>query len=350
VQERVPSIVTFDKRKLQDVLKGYTYFRDGDVLLAKITPCFQNGKCVIAGGLLNGVGFGSTEFIVIRPALDRILPELVYHYVSREHFIKWGVECMTGSAGQQRVPISYVADYQIPLPLLDVQRQIVAELDGYRKIIEGSRQVIANYKPTIKIDPAWPMVNLNELAEINRAALDPAKEYVEGEFVYIDISSVENGTGVVSFNNHIRGIDAPSRARRVIQQGDVLLSTVRPNLRAFAYLENMPARCLASTGFAVLTPRPNKIIVRFLWLMAFEDIVLQQMVNCMGKGSYPSINQSDVKAIRIPLPPLENQRQIVAEIEVERALVESNQKLVELFEQKIQDKLAEIWGEVEETA
>ena len=119
-------------------------------MLAKITPCFQNGKCVIAGGLLNGVGFGSTEFIVIRPTIDKILPELVYHYVSRKHFIKRGMECMTGSAGQQRVPVSYVVDYKIPLPPLDVQRQIVAELDGYRKVIDGARQVISDTEQTIQ--------------------------------------------------------------------------------------------------------------------------------------------------------------------------------------------------------
>lgn len=150
VQEHVPGIIVYDKKKLRDVVKGYTYFRDGDVLLAKITPCFQNGKCVIAGGLLNGIGFGSTEFIAIRPSTDKILPELVYHYISRDHFIKRGVECMTGSAGQQRVPVSYVADYQVPLPPLDVQRAIVAELDGYRKVIEGARQVISDTERKIQ--------------------------------------------------------------------------------------------------------------------------------------------------------------------------------------------------------
>ncbi len=71
------------------------------------------------------------------------------------------------------MPVSYVADYQIPLPPLDVQRQIVAELDSYRKVIEGARLVIANYKPTIKIDPSWPRVKLGDVCKIEATLVDP---------------------------------------------------------------------------------------------------------------------------------------------------------------------------------
>jgi type I restriction enzyme M protein len=139
LEEHTVNIHAPEVRKLGDVLKGYTYFRNGDVLLAKITPCFQNGKCVIANNLLNGIGFGTTEFIVIRPKTDKLLPELVYYCVTRPAFVRRGMESMTGSAGQQRVPTNSVSVAEIPLPPLEEQERIVAELDGYRKIIEGAR-------------------------------------------------------------------------------------------------------------------------------------------------------------------------------------------------------------------
>ena len=157
VTEHVPNIVTFETRMLRDVLKGYTYFREGDVLLAKITPCFQNGKCVIARGLVNGIGFGSTEFIVIRPSPDKILPEIIYCFVSREEFVRRGVECMTGSAGQQRVPVDYVAEHRILLPPLDLQRQIVANLEAERALVDANRKLVEIFAQKIqdKLAEIW---------------------------------------------------------------------------------------------------------------------------------------------------------------------------------------------------
>lgn len=136
-------------RPLLEVLKGYTYFRDGDVLLAKITPCFENGKSGIARGLLNGIGFGSTEFIVLRPKTELILPELVYHFVSDPVFLDNGKLQMTGSAGQQRVAISFVRDYQIPLPPLEVQKHIVSELIQLRREIEQHKKQVCELETAI---------------------------------------------------------------------------------------------------------------------------------------------------------------------------------------------------------
>ena len=140
-----------DTRIIQEVVKGYTYFRDGDVLLAKITPCFENGKAGVAAGLKNGIGFGSTEFIVLRPNYERILRNLVYHFISSAKFRKRGIAYMTGSAGQQRIPASFVESYEIPLPPLEEQERIVSELEGCRKVIEGARDLISRMEAKIRV-------------------------------------------------------------------------------------------------------------------------------------------------------------------------------------------------------
>ena len=167
------------EKRLSEVSASYTYFVDNDVLLAKVTPCFENGKAGIARGLLNGIGFGSSEFYVLRPG-DQILPEWIYFCVMHPLFRDAAVAQMTGTGGLQRVPRSCVEDFQIPLPPLEVQQEIVAEIEGYQKVIDGARAVLDNYRPHIPIHPDWPMVELGEVCEIIQYGLSVPAE--NGEF------------------------------------------------------------------------------------------------------------------------------------------------------------------------
>ncbi|MCX6340513.1 MAG: N-6 DNA methylase [Candidatus Aureabacteria bacterium] len=313
-------------------------FQKNNILYGKLRPNLNKVW------LADRDGICSTDIMVLRFNSILANPSLFVHILRQKIFNNKVLQGLVG-AQLPRIKFSYFVSIDVPLPPLEVQEQIVAELNGYRKIIEGAKQIIANYKPTIKINSAWPIGVLKEVAEINRLTIDPGEKYGSREFCYVDISSVENGTGRVMFGNRIKGSEAPSRARRVVAKGDVLLSTVRPNLKAFACLDEVPDDAVASTGFAVLTPRANRVLSRFLWHLLFDDCVLAQMLSRMGRGAYPSINQSDVESLKVPLPPLDIQHQIVDTLESERAIVDANRKLVEMFEQKIQAKLAEIWGE-----
>ena len=113
-----------ETRPFEAVRAGYTAFAEEDVILAKITPCFENGKAAIARGLTNGLGFGSSEFHVFRPT-GAVLPEYLFHFVRQASFRAAGKESMTGTAGQGRVPFSYLAETRLPVPPLPEQRRIV---------------------------------------------------------------------------------------------------------------------------------------------------------------------------------------------------------------------------------
>ena len=141
VQEHSPNFEVRETRKIKEVFNGYTYFQDNDVLLAKITPCFENGKAGIAKNLQNGVGFGSTEFIILRPN-EKILPKIVYFHITSDLFREEGTRYMTGSAGQKRIPVKFVANYKIPLPPLEIQKQLVAEAEKEEEIITANRRLI----------------------------------------------------------------------------------------------------------------------------------------------------------------------------------------------------------------
>jgi type I restriction enzyme S subunit len=136
-------------RSFRKVKKGYTVFRDGDVLFAKITPCMENGKMVVARGLRNGVGCGSTEFHVLRPRPD-VDPHYVYHFVSSARFRAEAAHHMTGAVGQKRVPATFLERSEIPLPALSEQRRIVAEIEKQFSRIDEAAANLRRAKGNLK--------------------------------------------------------------------------------------------------------------------------------------------------------------------------------------------------------
>lgn len=118
-----------ERKTYQEVKKGFTYFQNGDVLFAKITPCMENGKGAIAQSLENGIGFGSTEFHVLRPLPEYVTSEWLFYFLSWSAFRKEAEKNMTGSAGQKRVPKSFLAEYVVDVPNLSTQKKTTNTLD-----------------------------------------------------------------------------------------------------------------------------------------------------------------------------------------------------------------------------
>ena len=153
-------------RTLDEIGSGYTYFADGDVVVAKITPCFENGKGALAAGLTNGVAFGTTELHVLRPAADLDMRFLFYMTIS-ERFRKLGEAWMYGAGGQKRVPDIFIKDLRVPFPPLGEQRAIAALLDDRtaridtliaekRRLLEllaEKRQAVITHAVTKGLDP-----------------------------------------------------------------------------------------------------------------------------------------------------------------------------------------------------
>lgn len=125
-------------RPFDEIKKGYTYFAEGDVPFAKITPCMQNGKHAIARDLLDGIGFGTTEFHVLRPG-EHIIAEWIHFFVRQPSVLLEATEHFTGSVGQQRLPQEYLFHRKIPLPPLAEQQRIAAILKKQMAAVERAR-------------------------------------------------------------------------------------------------------------------------------------------------------------------------------------------------------------------
>src|SRR6185437_2474045 len=114
-------------RPFKELSKGYRVFSENDVLVAKITPCMENGKCAIARGLKNGIGFGSTEFHMLR-ASNKVRPEWLYFFWRLPQTRALAERSMTGTAGQRRVPGSFFQGLKVPVPSLTAQDHCIAQL------------------------------------------------------------------------------------------------------------------------------------------------------------------------------------------------------------------------------
>ena len=336
-----------ESKKLSEVYKGYTYFKENDILIAKVTPCFENGKAGIAKNLLNGIGFGSSEFYVLRDKGESI-PEYIYWILKSPIFIEHAISKMTGTGGLRRVPKSVVADFEIPLPPLSVQEEIVAEIEGYQKIIDGAIMVVENYKPKIDIDPEWEMVELGEVCEHITKGTTPTTngfKWQESGINFIKIENV-NSDGTIS-HGKLSYIDEEcheSLKRSQLQVNDILFSIAGTKMGIVGLVDSSLLPANTNQALAIIRNKGD-FEQSFLKHYLMSANVQDDMERIKVGVAQSNLSLKQVSEIKVPKVTIDKQRQIVAQIEKEQELVNANKQLIELFEKKIKDRIAKVWGE-----
>ncbi|QQS51730.1 MAG: N-6 DNA methylase [Bacteroidota bacterium] len=228
---------------------------------------------------------------------------------------------------------------KIPLPPISIQEEIVAEIEGYQKIIDGAKMVVSTYKPKIEVDADWEMVELGEVFQKVNDNILP--ENIEHKTInYIGLENIDQGTGMLVGNYQANPKEIKS-TKIVFRKGDILYGKLRPNLNKVYYSE---IEGICSTDIFVI--RAKKSIFSKLYSSYFLSEQFNQEVLKGIKGAQlPRVGYESFSKIFIPNPPLEAQQQIVSQIEKEQELVNANKQLIELFEQKIKDRIAKVWGE-----
>ena len=176
-----------------------------------------------------------------------------------------------------------------------------------------------------RIPKSWDVVSISDLALIDRESLSSSTS-PDYQFFYIDITSVK--TCFINIPpTKIKYADSPSRARRVVRKGDVLLSTVRPNLKAFAYVENDCLDWVCSTGFSVLSPK-NDNDGRFIFYSVLSKFITKQIETLVVGSNYPAINSTDVKSLLVLRPSLSEQKKIASTLNsIDICIKDKQQKL-----------------------
>ena len=306
-------------RRFKDVVNGYTYFGDGDVLCAEITPCFENGKLGVATGLANGVGFGSSEFVVMRSKGD-LIPDYLFYYLSRDEFRKTGERVMSGAVGHKRVPRDFFEDLEVPLPPLDEQKRIVAKLDqAFAALNRARANAEANQADADSLQVS--MVE-NQFADRENWSKEPLGARVR----FIDYrgrtpEKAESGVLLLTAKNVRMGyIRAEPRefiaeeayaswmTRGIPRRGDVLFTTEAP-LANVAQVETDEPIALAQRLIAMQSPA-GKIDSRFLkWSLMSPQ--MQSDIKQKGTGAtVTGIKAQLLKVVPLYTPNLRRQQQI----------------------------------------
>lgn len=321
VDEIAGSIRDRQTRTFGEVKKGFTYFRDGDVLFAKITPCMENGKATIARNLVGGIGFGSTEFHVLR-AGGNVLPEWLFYFVRQEKFRSQAKRNFTGTAGQQRVPTTFLANSKILVPPLSEQRRILdllSRADGIVRLRREAQQKASELVPAIFLemfgDPAsnpkgWPVVSLGEaLSAADYGSSTKASDDGQG------VPLIRMGN--VGFDGNLDlsklkfvQLDDTAVEKYVLRKGDILFNrTNSKDLVGKTGMWDGSMHAVIASYFIRLRANPELVAPTYLWtLMNGRHMKRVLFDTARGAIGQANINSKELKAFRIALPPLSLQK------------------------------------------
>lgn len=282
-------------------------------------------------------------FVGFRDLREDVIPQYLYFILNT---LKDENNQKADGAVFRNLTTDQIKDFEIPLPPVEIQQQIVAEIEGYQKVIDGAKQVVNNYKPSITINPDWEMVELGTLAKLVGGST-PSKEnssyWENGNVDWITCSDFSNSPMYIE--DSIRKITekAVKENSTSTVPKDTLVLVTRVSLGKMAFVRKPTALNQDLTALLFDEEKINKRYGYF-FMLSIADKIENDGHGATVKG----VTRDYVKDIKVPLPSLEEQLTIVKAIEEEMLLVNANKRLIEIFEQKIKTKIGEVWGVKEE--
>jgi type I restriction enzyme M protein len=275
---------------------------------------------------------------------EKVIPEYLYWVLKQQ--TQAFVDLSTGG-GQPNISQQIIKDFEIPLPSLEIQQQIVAEIEGYQKIVDGAKQVVTNYKPTITIKPEWEVVELGEVCEDFKNGLNFATDQVGRGTKFINIKDIFSDCYVDVSNLEKVDVSEKEKLSKKVTDGDLLFvrSSVKYEGVGFPSLVKTKGEEIVFCGFIIkCTPNKSIVVPEYLLYLLRTQKYRDATVSLSNRSSITNISQDNLKILKIPIPSIEEQQAIVTDIEEEMQLVSTNKRIIEIFEQKIKTKIKEVWG------
>ncbi|MFH1614293.1 MAG: restriction endonuclease subunit S [Planctomycetota bacterium] len=276
------------------------------------------------------------EFAIKNVALMKFNQKLLFnrytYYFLKSPLFEYGLNKINRGGTQKFISLGDIRNIQIPLPPPPEQKRIAAILDHANTICKKRQQTIKelnNLIPSIFYDmfgehglnpKAWPKKKIGEYC-LKVEKYDPTQS-PNKEFMYIDISSINNIDGQIESPQTLLGKDAPSRARQKMKLGDVIVATVRPNLRGTAWVTAEYDNQICSTGFSVLRPDQKHLTTDYLYTLTRDMWFTNSLISMTTGANYPAVRHKDILNLLIPVPPIHLQHDYSKKIMMLRNLQE----------------------------
>lgn len=336
-----------DVKLLGDVRKGYTYFAEGDVVFAKITPCMENGKSAIARGLTNGIGFGTTEFHILRPG-HVALPEWIHFFLRQPCFREEAKKNMHGASGQQRVPTDFLREVQIPVPPLAEQRRIVARIEELTRRAEEAKKLRqealkrsasqffqVRRRCFESLSSEWPLVPLGKCGKVMGGGTPSKKEaaYWKGNIPWIAPKEMKSFR-ITASSETISEAALMGSAAKMIPSGSVLFVVRGMILARVVPVALTDVPCAVNQDMKAIVPHEGvsaEYLAHMLW---GANELLAGLVETAGHGT-KKLETAKWSSVGIPIPDIATQHAVVKELqafqvklsELEKLQVETNNDL-----------------------
>ncbi|QLH53431.1 MAG: Restriction endonuclease subunit M/S [Candidatus Kapaibacterium sp.] len=320
--------------------------RDKDILISTANSLNLLGRTTFVRNINYKCSFGAF-MTLIRITNDKVLPEYIYYQLNSSKSKDYFLKVANTTTNISNLSHNDLKNLQIPLPPLEVQQEIVAEIEGYQKIIDGCRQVIDAWKPDVEtyldeelkiylaehpekqeeLSEGWPMVKLGEVCEKLFAGGDVPEEYSKIKNEYYNIPIYTNGIGEKSLYGYTNIIKVNKECITISARGTI--------------------------GYSQVRKEPFYPAIRLIVVIPLKDLIdvyfLKYVIDKINIGStgntIPQLTVPMIKDISIPLPPLEVQSRIVDKIESERKVIDSLREMVKTYEEKIKRVIDRVWGE-----
>lgn len=326
----------------KDDVPDEDFLKDGDILLSHINSMDHLAKSALVSNINEKVVHG-INLLRLRPNKEILNPYYASFVFQNDHFINKARTFAQKAVNQASIKSSDIKLLTIPLPPLEIQQEIVSQLDSYQKIIDGAQQVVDNYKPEIKIDPEWEWIELGKICNIYNGSTPSrsnSEYWNDGSIPWFTVDDIrEQGRMIKYTKQHITDKALQETSLKLLPKDTVLICCTA-SVGEYG-ISRIPLT--TNQQFNGMVIKDNSTILPDYLLWAVSDLK-QALSGLGGTTAFKFVSVGDLKTVKIPLPSLDIQKQIISRIEEEQKIVDANKKLIELYQGKIKEKIDEVWG------
>ncbi|SHD75646.1 restriction endonuclease subunit S [Schnuerera ultunensis] len=313
----------------------------GDILMSHINSVKHLGKTAIFDS--DTIMIHGMNLLCLRGDKDKINNYYGYYCLNSDVFLNQISHITKKSVNQASFNITNLKKIKIPVPPMETQEKIVKVLDHAQALIDKRKEQIESldqliesifytmFGDPVRNEKGWEVKKLEEVLLNNVSNI---KKDFKDDISYIDIGSINNNNNSIESYNNFKIKDAPSRAKRILNHGDILFSTVRPNLKNIAifdmYTENT---AIGSTGFCIIRVNESLVNNKYIFNVVKNSRFTGYLVKIAEGASYPAVKDSDIKSIKISIPPISLQNEFAQKVEVIEKQKEVLRESLELLEE-----------------